>query len=357
MGLDQNRDNWRLYRLPEKTRIYSKVDMERVISENGEEFLLEYHGVERIIKEVSKKTKVVELVTPDNGDIASIIFRWQERNLLSLEADRESNGVAHEQMFGLMGHISVLVKQNKFIFNNDRLEPMRFLRSHDFCVTPYFSPGHVSCLVKTPQRVLHIDASSSIHAGYAELHKFDNICWTFVEYQMFDLIGSCGYFSAIGMIIGLEPKESTFDVFWGLLRDVLALSPSMPKRAKNLIFVKTMVNIGLRKDVRGDRVIPFPIDDDTDFDTLCRDFLVLRMDAQSVDFSCDILFLSLMKQTRTGFDKIDRLGHVLRGFLKQSFTQGTFKIAKCIDCGITVSQWDHLISLAKASLFSADKFI
>lgn len=345
--LDRSTEHWHLF--SGGIRLYLKADMDRRIEESGEHFVLKYVGPVEHVNNMGAKLKKVKLEKEEETqktqkqDIVQVLVRWQQRNQATIASDRESNGITHEQMFYLQECIGELLKErHNYVFNLRKERPFEFLRRNNFCLTPYITPGHVALLARVGNRVLHMDPSGSIRAEHYELYSIrPKCCWTFVNYQAYDQTsqslagGSCGFFTALGIVLvtRVEPRllQNSFDVFWGLLRDVMELSTSLTRYHKNLLYCSTMLSIQLRDDMRQERVMPVPKDvlqiPGLNVEEICRDILV----KEECDYTCDILFLSLMKETGTGFDRINRLGNVLRGFLQDAVLKKSFDIASHFD--------------------------
>lgn len=288
------------------------------------------------------------------------LARIMRQSEFVFRSELESNGVLHQWIFMMMGHISTKIINVALPFKNKRLlfktEPHGLQNNLDFImnvkqnerdvesivVCPYLTMRHVSmmCYDTRRDRLLHFDSSSTLIPINEELFKnkgrFKSVSYTFINYQAYDDTnfianlagGNCGMFSglnAIQCLLKYYPDPVSFEAFWARFLQVLRLTD--PKKQARILVELT-------------KRIQYVINE-YDTQDLCRSVMavdpcplhlipsfpdVIRMQAPewlaTCDFTCDYIILGYFLEANIGFDQVTKLGNAFRLLLQDIVEQG-----------------------------------
>lgn len=257
-------------------------------------------------------------------------------NRAAFESDRDQNGLVHEAVFALFGHISVRIASisdaSKRVFIRTDANANQFYacktKSSEYHIVlePYFSIAHVSllCMIDST-RFIHCDASSSFTPINSDVIKFAQTkqhSLTFIPFQMFDESnslqnlagGNCSMFTclaAIRCILGYPLRPVRASSFWPVFERVL----SFTHENANVIVRVTMRNIACYTN-DGDELSRYDLFSNAPLQ-LCQ-----RIIPDTIDFTADMLILEMLDHAKLGFHQVSLLGNVLREMLREMQTRG-----------------------------------
>lgn len=263
-----------------------------------------------------------------------------EENQSSFRSERANNGLAHRNVMGILGHISVNIQGIQVpisvsaivIDTNGSPDPLVWIQQREGTVVmaPFFVPNHVSLLCRWGNnRFLHLDASNSFHPQNAHILSMPNVSLTYIPYQLMDDTnvddnlagGNCAMFTglnAVACILRYREEPVGFAQFWSIFEQVLQKTPD---KEATLIRRLTLRNLlyhafELRNDTRCDNLnnYPFPPEE--------LPFVMLKAILTHYDFSADYVILSFFLDTSLGFHQVSLLGNVFRTMLRDIMERG-----------------------------------
>lgn len=307
---------------------------------------------QRIDEETQKNFKPIEGIP---YEVSKHIFRVMQSQRFVFEQDKVSNGVTHHQILDLFGFLGANIQKIQLpedlrrynlrieLINSKTIDFIvsNFMQNREYAnntlvVCPFFVRNHVSlcCYNTRNNNLLHFDASSSFSPAnediFTNISKFNNVCLTYVNYQMYDDTfanlagGNCSMFTGINVIKYLHTFQSqriTFQMFWDRFLEVIKLTQVEKRRqilyctAKNVLFAAESGwngTNGMRDWF--DFAMPIPLEQMT----ILPNFLNWRHGkwSDTTDFTCDYIILGYFLDAKVGFDQVNLLGNVLRILLK-----------------------------------------
>ncbi len=275
-------------------------------------------------------------------DLGTKLLRILQENQSSFRSERESNGLAHRNVLGILGHISVHlqgiqtpVQVSDIVIDTDgSAQPLQWLQQARgvIALAPFFTPNHVSLLCKWgSNRIIHLDASHSLHPQNASLlSNTSNVSLTLVPYQLMDETnvddnlagGNCAMFTglaAVACVLRYRVSAVRFGEFWSIFQKVLDTTPpQVAERIKritlrNLLYLITEHS----KDTRCDHLTHYPLPPPELSYELLRPIV-----PSSYDFTADFIFLHFFLDTGLGFHQVSLLGNVFRTTLQDMMERG-----------------------------------
>jgi hypothetical protein len=344
---------------------------------------------EVVKKELEKIHKETEGIPYEAERHLAKILRQNE---FVFRQERESNGVLHQWMFMMMGHISTKIPKVALPFKNSRLlfntEPHGFDNNMTFImkakednknmdtivVCPYVTMRHAAmmCYDKRRDRLLHFDSSSTLIPINEELFRnkqqFRSVSYTFINYQAYDDTnfivnlagGNCGMFSglnAIQCLLKYNPEPVSFVAFWARFLPVLKLTD--PKRQNRIVveLTKRIQYVVKQYEVKDlcRNVMDFdpcPLHMIEEFPDTIRRHAPEWADA--CDFTCDYIILGYFLEANVGFDQVTKLGNAFRLLLQDIQERGFISIdiasavnRLCSACSLVEAKFECACSAAK----------
>lgn len=305
-------------------------------------------------------------------DLGARLLRIVRQDQAAFRSERESNGLAHRNVIGILGHIQqnlrgiqTPVPIHQIVMNTDVIQTMAWIGQNtqrNVAISPFFVPNHVSLLCAYgPNRLLHLDASHSLRPINREVFeaqkRFKTVSFTFVNYQMYDETnvdanlagGNCAMFTglaAVSCILRYRATSVRFREFYRLFEAVAKRTP--PQQAAQLRR-RTMSNVLYMAEgetaLCGAELVQFPMPP-AELTWEHFEMMLLAKHEQWIrrqDFISDFLMLSLFEDTSLGFHQTALLGNVFRVMLKDIVERGfiSFRIS-CVVCGnIATGQCSH----------------
>lgn len=330
---------------------------------------------ERIEEE---NTKAMEKIYKETAGIpyetTRHLTRILKQNGVVFKREVESNGVLHQWIFMMMGHISVKIpkvalpiKSDRLLFNTEpnarldnNLEFVMRLKQDErkttidtIAVCPYLTMRHVAvmCYDKRRDRLLHFDSSSTLIPINRELFqnkgRFKSVSYTFINYQAYDDTdfitnlagGNCGMFSglnAIQCILKYNPEPVSFGAFWERFLQVLKLTDAT-KQARIVVELTKRIQYVLLGGETEDfcssvlQMDPCPLHLLSNFPRVIR---LLNLEwVETCDFTCDYIMLGYFLDANIGFDQVTKLGNAFRLLLQDIVESGfvSFNIRDAMD--------------------------
>jgi len=323
---------------------------------------------DRVVVEKIRRSKEGIPYTTSNH----LVRVMREANVV-FQRELNSNGVIHNWIFMIMGHISAKitrvalpVKSNRLVFktvehgfNNNmdfilKSKQDETTNTDAIVVCPYISPYHVAvmCYDKTRGRLLHFDSSSTLipinEAFFRVKDQFKYVSYTFIDYQLYDepgtvrnlAGGNCGMFSglnAIQCVLQYDQEFVSFNEFWQRFLRVLQRTPEEKKPRIVLHLTKRLSYSAFRyeeKDFGRSSVhydsIPFHLINEFPeaLERVAPDWF------KTCDFTCDYIMLGYFLDANLGFHQASKLGNAFRLMLQDIVTRGfeslTFNIAEAM---------------------------
>lgn len=305
-------------------------------------------------------------------DLGARLLRILKQDEAAFRSERESNGLAHRNVIGVLGHIQqnlrgihTPVPIQQIVMNTDEIQTMAWIGQNtqqNVAISPFFVPNHVSLLCAYgPNRLLHLDASHSVRPINKEIFeaqkRFKTVSFTFVNYQMYDETnvdanlagGNCAMFTglaAVSCILRYRATPVRFREFYRLFEAVAKRTPpqqaaQLRRYTMNNVLYMAMGDTTLCGADLGAASLPPP-----DLTWEVFEMYLISKHKEWIrrqDFISDFLMLSLFEDTSLGFHQTALLGNVFRVMLKDIVERGfiSFRIA-CVVCGnIATGQCSH----------------
>lgn len=319
---------------------------------------------EKLEEENQKKVLETEGIPYDATRHLTRILR---QNDLIFRQEKKDNGVLHQWIFEIMGHLSVKIprvslpyglKSNRLLFKTNphgienNLDLILKTKEHDskeydskedrVIICPYLTVRHVSmmCYDQRRDRLLHFDSSSTLIPINEELFKnkgrFKSVSYTFINYQAYDehnfivnlAGGNCGMFSglnAIQCLLKYSPEPVSFVSFWKRFLKVLDLTESK-SRGRIVVELTRRIQYAMNQNETEDFCKNVMHMDPCPIQMLSLFPGAIRMQSpkwfDTCDFTCDYLILGYFLDANIGFEKVSKLGNAFRFLLQDIVEEG-----------------------------------
>jgi hypothetical protein len=291
------------------------------------------------------------------------ILKLTRTNMKLFKTDMETNGMMDQEIRFAFGHFYSKLPSMQLPLNmNDDvyinldfnskgsslwvLDNIKNIGKR-LIVSPHSTWRHAALIcVFNQQRVIHIDASSSVSVNNGLLMQkhLTNISYTYLNYQSFDETnideqyagGNCAVFTCLNglrMIFHYDEyndKKYNIDDFWQRFIQVASVSTKrtvllMLNEMYYKLFYMNLTENGKKREDYGKGVKSvFEANMLPDF--ISESIVTLRAAIQSlsanIDFSADCIMLDLFIQSKMSFENISALGNMLRSLLTEITTHG-----------------------------------
>lgn len=336
---------------------------------------------QRIEEQIEKVYKPIEGIP---YTVTKHLLRIMAENRINFQSERDGNGVFHQFMFEVMGFLSVNTHRiqlsrdlqiNTLRFQKEPMENLQLIhivKNNDeyplstFVICPFLLPRHVSlcCFDKRHDRLLHFDASSSIHpenkALFKSVHLFNNVSYTYINYQMYDDTnpilqlagGNCGMFSGTNAIKCLESFQAQpigFYQCWERFLQVLEKTTESKRALIAMDFTRSVCYVAEGQDTKDEarNVKKHGAISPNQIHFFPQILAAMYPEwVEKTDFTCDYIMLGYFLEANIGFDQVNLLGNALRilirdvrerNFVSLNITEAMKRL--CVGCKFEEAQF------------------